>query len=371
MNAQSKIAANGTATIHAADLVKALRFATAVIQKRNTIPILSTALLDFDADSLTVTGTDLDIQCRMTVEAECDTPFKLCVGPRAMEAFARMDLSDRIKISLADETMQIEAGGVTAKFRQLFPCEDFPAFTDKAFLAPKGTASVPEAVMARILADVAPFISPEETRYCLNGIYLHAKEAGTLIGVATDGRRLAMRRTDVPWAGLDGICPTKVVKLLRGLISEKGNRELLVCGDDRFRRIAPATGEWDIKHKLIDGTYPDYTRVIPKPSEAIRVPLSWGQIRRAMVVANPSSSTAVAFRPGAGVMTAANIDDEIEVSMPMPGAVGEDFGLNVRYVATILRRHGTAVVKSSGKSDPMTFETEDPNLTIVVMPMRI
>lgn len=370
MNAQSKIAVS-SATVHAADLVKALRFAMAVIEKRNLTPILSTALLDFTANSLTVTGTDLDIQCRMTVEAECDTPFKLCAGPRAMEAFARMDMGQGVKISVADETMRIEAGGVTAKFRQLFPAEDFPAFTDKAFLKPEGTAGVPESVLLRLLSDVSGCISTEETRYYLNGVYLHAKDAGNLIGVATDGRRLAMRRTDVPWINLDGIYPTKVVKLLARLLSEKGNRAINICGSDLHRKIAPETGEWEIKHKLIDGTYPDYPRAIPAPSEATRVPVSWGQISRVMAVANPYHSTAVSFQPGAGVMTAVNTDDAIEVSMPLPGAVGEDFGLNVKYVAQILRRHGTAVLKSSGKGAPVLFETEDPDLTLIVMPMRV
>jgi len=380
MNQQTKArpkmkAQSGSVTVAAADLLEAIRFASQATERRNTTPVLGTVLLAAEPGRLTVTGTDLDIECEMGVEAECSAPFKTCIGPRALETLARF-ATGTVTLALDGDELAIAADDIRAKFRQLIPAEDFPAMKAAGFLNSEGetpSAVIPEAVLHRLLGDTIPCISTEETRYYLNGIYLHAKEDGCLRGVATDGHRLALRRTDVPFRGLDGIYHTKAVRILHRALREGGNREIRVSGTPLKRMVTPTNGDWTIRMKLIDGTFPDYTRVIPTKDATIAVPLTWEQVRRlrAFAVDTWQGSSPIAFRPEAGEAAVRSVDMGYDVTAPLHGARGADFGINSRYLADFARAHGIIRLEGAGPSDPFRVLTEDPDLTLVVMSMRV
>lgn len=366
----------GSVSVDARDLLRAIRFAMQATERRNSIAVLGTVLMAAEAGRLTVTGTNLDIDCEMGVEAECAAPFATCIGPKALETLARF-ANGTVTLSLDGDVLSITAGEVKARFRQLMPAEDFPVMKPEGFLNPEGetpSALIPEAVLHKLLGDTIPCISTEETRYYLNGVYMHAKEDGLLRGVATDGHRLALRRTDVPFRGLDGIFLAKAVKILHRALREGGNREIRVFGPALKRVVAPTNGDWTIRMKMIDGTFPDYLRVIPTKEATIEVPLTWEQVRRLRAFAGDGfygTARPIAFRPEAREASVRSSDGDIDVTVPLHGAHGADFGINSRYLAEFARRHGTIRLESAGSGEPFKVLTEDPDLTLVVMPMRV
>lgn len=359
-------------SVAAADLKAAIAFASQVTERRNTIPVLGTVHIAAEAGRLTLTGTNLDLECEMCVDAECAAPFKTCVGPKALETLARF-AAGRVTLALDGDTLAITAGDIKARFRQIYPSEDFPVMKPEEFLIPEGdtpSAAIPEATLHRLLGDVIPYIPTEETRYYLNGVYLHAKEDGCLRGVATDGHRLALRQTEVPFAGLDGIIHTKAVRILHGALRDGGNREIRVSGTPLRRMVAPTGGDWTIRMKMIDGKFPDYTRLIQTKAATISVPVTREQARRLHAFAG-GMGRRIVFRPDAGEAVLRESDDGIEVSVPLHGARGDDFALNSRYVADFARRHGTIRLESAGPDDAFKALTEDPDLTLVVASMRM
>lgn len=369
-----------TATLATADLRKAIAFARMPLRKVAAIkiPILGSLRFQFSPGRLTVMGSDLDFQFEMGVEAECAMPFDFCLSPKVLGRLMQVSDSSDTTISLSagenGELLHVVSGDIDAKFWTLFPSIDFPAMEPARFLLPEGetpASSISEPKLYEILRSVSPCISTEETRYYLNGIYMHAKEDGLLRAVATDGQRLAMQTTDIPWKGLDAIVPRDLIALLMKFLSPKGNETIKIYGTPTHRCIEPESGSWCIKHKLIDGTFPNYERVIHTPADDISFPLSWAQVRRLVGIGPNFRAHALKFEPDLGRMSLRNYDFDSDVTLPLPGGKGGEVGYNLRYVVDFVRRYGTVRFESATNKDPARVLTEDPSLTLVLMPMRV
>lgn len=197
-----------------------------------------------------------------------------------------------------------------------------------------------------------------------------------MAGVATDGRRLALRQTDVAFEGFDGILPTMVARSLLRLLRADGNRTIRIAGTGLHRRITAEGEDWQITHKMIDGTFPNYLKVVPDIDRSISVPVSLAQIRRAARIIHTwrqpiFSTSGINFRPSSGVMTIKAFDQNVEVDMPLIGAHGEDFGINAYYLSGMLHRIGTGCLVAKDKGGPFRLLCEDPDLTLVIMPMMV
>lgn len=365
------------ATVAAADLGRAVAFARQPVQRGHKIPVLETVLLRFEPGRLTVCGTDLDTHCEMSVEAECGAPFGFCVTPDHIASVARVAERARVEIALdADGACKIVAGDFSARFNAIIPDAVFPML-----VSPEGdgvaTAQIAEREINRMLGDTIPCISTEETRYYLNGVYMHAKEDGTLRAVATDGHRLALRRSDVAWPkALNGILPSRAAQIMHRATRGDGNATLTIAGTDLKQEVTPDSGDWRICYKLIDGTFPDYERVIPKVASTWSIPVSLGMIRRAMSFSSPGifgrgSGHFLKFDLPAGKLSA-RPDADCEVSFRMFCTTGDVVvGFNGAYLRDFLRRNSPAVLRSNGDGNPALVETEDPDLTQVIMPVRL
>lgn len=379
-----------TATVAAADLAKALKFARQPIERRNTIPIISMVRLAFEPGRLTITGTDLDAWCEMGVEAEAGKAFAICMSPETLDAVAsvsggsRVDFSADVQVkeqkdkegNLHQHTTilcQIEAGDLRAKFKSILPAEDFPETPQKRIEAgPAEAVSVSEAELHKLLADTIPCISSEETRYYLNGCYFHAKEDGCLKAVATDGHRMAVRRTETAWTNaLDAIVPAKTCRILHRALREHGNGSLVISGNALNWMVAPDSGDWKIFSKMIDGAFPDYTRVIPKLPPKLSIPMSLGMVKRNLAFKERHGSPGIEFDLDAKTVNSRTGEGD-EVSFPLVGAEGAGkVGYNGKYLLGFLQRHSPVVARASGAGDPAVLETEDPDLTQILMPMRV
>src|SRR5579872_3746292 len=254
-----------------ASLLKALAHVQSVVEKRNTIPILANVKIEAQAARLTLTATDMEIAVVEELPATSTTPGT-CTAPAATLYEIVRKLPEGAEVALehggGDGPLALRSGRYATSLVVL-PTEDFPSMTAGAL--PHHFAL--SALALRGLIDRTRFaISTEETRYYLNGIYLHAAEAeGTAVlrAVATDGHRLARVEEPLPAgaAGMPGvIVPRKTVTELRKLLDEVSGDVDVALSDTR---IQFKVGAITLTSKLIDGTFPEYERVIPQGNDKI------------------------------------------------------------------------------------------------------
>ncbi|HUC19849.1 MAG TPA: DNA polymerase III subunit beta [Acetobacteraceae bacterium] len=258
-------------TVDRATMLKALAHVQSVVEKRNTIPILANLMLAVRDGRLTLTATDMEIAVVEDVAASTSRDGATTAPAVTLYEIVRR-LPEGAEIELdhpgGDAPLKLRAGRYVTSLMVL-PTEDFPAMT--AGTLPHHFALPASAL--RTLIDRTRFaISMEETRYYLNGIYLHATESDgvpVLRAVATDGHRLARVEEPLPEgaSGMPGvIVPRKTVLELRKLIEETNEAVEIALSDTRIQfRVGPVT----LTSKLIDGTFPEYERVIPRDNDKV------------------------------------------------------------------------------------------------------
>jgi len=372
-------------TLERSALLKSLNHVQSVVERRNTIPILSNVLLDAAKGSLSLTATDLDIEIVESLAADVARPGATTASAHMLYDIVRK-LPDgaQVQIELMGESGRITLSAGRSRFQLgALPREDFPAMT--AGSLPHAFA-VPASDLKRLIDKTRFAISNEETRYYLNGIYLHAakgKDAVTLRAVATDGHRLA--RFDLPApAGSEAmpgvIVPRKTVAEVRKLIDDADGEVEIAVSDTKIRF---AFGDAIVTSKLIDGTFPDYQRVIPTGNDK---PLFVD--RAAFQEAVDRVSTVASDRTRAVKMTIEDGKVTLNVVNPEQGSASEelvadfsgdgfDIGFNARYLMDITAAlngdqaqflfadaGSPTIVRDAG-------EKADPATLYVIMPMRV
>ena len=254
--------------IERANLLKALNHVHRVVERRNTIPILSNVLLRADRDELSLKATDLDMEIVDRVPAAVEQAGASTVPAHMLYDIVRK-LPDGAEIALdtgSGQTMALQAG--RARFAlQMLPDADFPDLN--AGELPFAFTIAAEA-LKRLIDRTQFAISTEETRYYLNGIYFHVVGEGAMArlrAVATDGHRLAKAEMPAPEgsAGMPGIIiPRKTVGEIQKLLEDPETEVSAALSDSKIRL---AIGNLVLTSKLIDGTFPDYERVIPKAND--------------------------------------------------------------------------------------------------------
>ena len=369
-------------TIERGTLLKALGHVQSVVERRNTIPILSNVLMRADGGTLALTATDLDIEVVEHVPADIEQDGAVTASAVTLFDIVRK-LPDGTQVGLetggSDGRLKLVAGRSEFTLAVL-PEADFPAIqTDET-----GTGfSVPASDLRRLIDKTRFAMSQEETRYYLNGIYLHAsEEAGTktLRAVATDGHRLA--RLDAPLPdGADAmpgvIVPRKAVLELRRLLDDAEDEVKVTVSTSKIRF---ESGDVVLTSKLIDGTFPDYQRVIPQGNDKVMkvdnasfakavdrvstvsadktrsVKLSIADDKLKLLVNNPESGTAT---------------EEVPVDFP---AGDIEIGFNARYLLDISGQVDgeTATFKLADPASPTVVQDEeDPRALYVLMPLRV
>ncbi len=252
-------------TIERSNLLKSLNHVHRVVERRNTIPILSNVLLRGEGQSLEMKATDLDLEITESTPAQVEQAGGTTVPAHLLYDIVRK-LPDGAEVLLAtttDGSAMTVASGRSKFSLQCLPVSDFPDLNAGTFshsFKVKGSD-------LKMLIDRTQFaISTEETRYYLNGIFMHTVEAGgdlKLRAVATDGHRLARADVVAP-SGSEGmpgiIIPRKTVGELQKLVDGVEGDVSVEISDAKIR---VTTGPIVMTSKLIDGTFPDYQRVIP------------------------------------------------------------------------------------------------------------
>ena len=367
--------------IERSDLLKALNHVQSVVERRNTIPILSNVLLEAENGVLGLTATDLEIEMRERVEAEVAQPGAITAPAHMLYDIVRK-LPDGAQVELAvDETggrLNLTAGRSSFALQAL-PREDFPAMSkDEMPVA----FALPGADLRRLIDKTRFAISVEETRYYLNGIYLHVPEddKSVLRAVATDGHRLARVDMGCP-VGADAmpaiIIPRKTVGEVQKLLDEEEGEVSLQVSDTK---INFAFSNIVLTSKLIDGKFPDYTRVIPTDNDKL---LSLDAKSFAQSVDRVSAISSEKSRAVKLVLEADKL--ALSVSNPDSGSASDELsvaydaeameiGFNARYLMDITGQLDgeTATFELADSGSPtLVRDGEDKQALYVLMPMRV
>lgn len=369
-------------TVERAALLKSLGHVHRVVERRNTIPILSNVLLRAENGELQLKATDLDLEVTESVLANVETPGATTVPAHVLYDIVRK-LQDGSQISLdgSSETGQLALKAGRSRFTlQTLPDSDFP---DLAPGEMPHRFSLKASDFKRLIDKTQFAISTEETRYYLNGIYLHAMETDTgpaLRAVATDGHRLARVEVACPAGavGMPGIIvPRKAVaeiqKLLDGLDAD-------ISVELSPTKIRVTAGAVVLTSKLIDGTFPDYQRVIPAGNDkrltVERAQFSAAVDRVSTISSERGRAVKLSLVEGRLTLSVTNPDsgsavEEIEVdydSTPL------DVGFNARYLLDITSQldGDTALFKLADPGSPTLIQDrEGASALYVLMPMRV
>ena len=369
-------------TIERAALLKALGHVQSAVERRNTIPILSNVLLSAERDRLTFSATDLDMEIIDEAFAQVDQPGQITAPAHTLYEIVRK-LPDGADVALTftgeDPRLMVQAG--RSRFSlPVLPAGDFPVMSSDG-LAGRLTVDVNDLI--RLIDKTRFAISAEETRYYLNGLYLHTVSDGgvqKLRAVATDGSRLALAEMAAPEgaAGAPGvIVPRKTIGEARRLLDDAGETVELAVSPQKVRFELNGAA---LTSKVIDGNFPDYSRVIPKDNNRIvRVDaklFAQAVDRVATISAEKSRSVRMAIEPGRVVLTVRNMEagqavEELEIDYD-----GEAFELsfNARYLLDITDQISgeAAELRFGGPNDPaLVLDPGDADVQYILMPLRV
>jgi len=363
-------------------LLKALGHVQSVVERRGTIPVLANVKLEAAGDVLYLTATDMDIAVMERVQASVSEP-----GQGTLPAHTFYDIvrklpdGSQVEITRAEGTAKAVIRAGSSRFSlSTLPVEEFPVMTEGE-MPFNFTLSAAEW---KALFDKTRFaVSTEETRYYLNGIFLHEAEsqgAAVLRAVATDGHRLARVEVALP-AGASGmpgvIIPRKAIDEIKKLV-EEGTNEVHVSLSDSKIRVACGTAV--LISKLIDGTFPDYDRVIPSGNDKImevdgknftravdRVSVISSEKTRGIRMALAKGKlTLSADSPEHGTAT-----EEVDVNY---AAEPVEIGFNSRYLLDMMGQMEGEVaqfVLADSTSPALVRDTSDVGSIYVIMPMRV
>jgi DNA polymerase III subunit beta len=369
-------------TVERSALLKSLGHVHRVVERRNTIPILSNVLIRASGGTLGLKATDLDLEVTESLPADVTQPGATTVPAHMIYDIVRK-LPDGAQVSLetTGDTGQMQIRSGRSRFTlQTLPESDFP---DLAAGDMTHRFHLPAQELRRLIEKTQFAISTEETRYYLNGIYLHTAEndAGPVMrAVATDGHRLARVETAAPAgsAGMPGvIVPRKAVAEIIKLVETAGDEVGLELSPAKIRITFESVV---LTSKLIDGTFPDYQRVIPANNDKTLI------VERGDFAAAVDRVSTISSERGRAVKLAVS-DGQLTLSVTNPesgSAVEElqadysaapiEIGFNARYLLDITEQldSDTATFKLADAGSPtLVQDREGASALYVLMPMRV
>ena len=365
------------ATIERATLLKSLGHVQSVVERRNTIPILSNVLIEASEDgALRLMATDLDLQVDESVAAQVEQAGATTIPAHTFHDIVRkLPEGSQVELTAAEGKMKVVAGRSRFNLSTL-PRDDFPVIAEGELPT---RFELPAATLRQIIDKTRFAISSEETRYYLMGIFLHVAD-DKLKAAATDGHRLARITLDRPEGAEsmpDVIIPRKCVSELRKLLDEvEGTVEVSLSPT----KIRFGLGSAVLTSKLIDGTFPDYNRVIPTANDKLLKldPKSFAQgVDRVATIAS-EKTRAVKMSVDRDKVT-------LSVTSPESGTATEEIaadygndsieiGFNARYLLDILQQveGDTVEVHLADAAAPTLLREKDDSAALyVLMPMRV
>lgn len=373
------------ATIERATLLRCLSHVQSVVERRNTIPILSNVLIEAsDGGSVRVMATDLDLQVVETMSASSvEQPGAITVSAHLLFDIARkLPEGSQVSLITNDNRLEVKAGRSNFKLPTL-PRDDFPVIVEGDLPT---SFEIPARVLAELIDRTRFAISTEETRYYLNGIFLHVTDDDEplLKAAATDGHRLARFTLPRPEgaAGMpDVIVPRKAVGELRKLLEEALDSNVLVdLSASKIRFTLGGEGGMVLTSKLIDGTFPDYSRVIPTANDKllkVDPKLFRSGVDRVATIATEKTRAVKIGLDGDRVTLSVTSPDNGTATEELAAeyrADGMEIGFNANYLKDILDQIDADTVElhlADAGAPTLIRENEASRALYVLMPMRV
>ena len=364
-------------TIQREALLKPLQLVAGVVERRQTLPVLSNVLLVVEGQQLSLTGTDLEVELvgRVTLEDAAE-PGEITVPARKLMDICKSLPSDAlIDIRVDDQKLLVKAGRSRFTLSTL-PANDFPTVEEGPGSL---TFNLPQAKLRRLVERTSFAMAQQDVRYYLNGMLLEV-QSGLLRAVATDGHRLAMCSMEaaIQQEGKHQvIVPRKGILELARLLTEQDAEVAIVLGQHHIRAN---TGEFTFTSKLVDGKFPDYERVLPRGGDKLvladRQGLREAFSRTAILSNEKYRGIRLTLASGLLKIQANNPEQEEaeeEIVVDYNGS-GLEIGFNVSYLLDVLGVMGTEQVRlilSDSNSSALLQEADNDDSAYVVMPMRL
>ncbi|HEX6740995.1 MAG TPA: DNA polymerase III subunit beta [Sphingomicrobium sp.] len=365
------------ATIERATLLKSLGHVQSVVERRNTIPILSNVLIEArDDGSIRLMATDLDLQVDESVPANVTQAGATTLSAHTLfDIVRKLPEGSQVELSAAEGKMQVNAGRARFSLSTL-PRDDFPVIAEGELPT---RFELPAATLRQIIEKTRFAISSEETRYYLMGIFLHVID-DQLRAAATDGHRLARVTVGKP-DGADGmpdvIVPRKAVAELYRLLEElEGTVEISLSPT----KVRFGLGSAVLTSKLIDGTFPDYNRVIPTANDKLLKldPKSFSAgVDRVSTIASEKTRAVKMSVDRDKVTLSVTSPENGLATEELPADYGSDgleIGFNARYLLDILGEIDGDTVEvhlADAAAPTLLRENDKSNALYVLMPMRV
>ncbi len=370
------------------DLLRTLNHVQSVVERRNAVPILANVKIEADKDSgiLTLTTTDMDISIHDKLAAQVKQAGAITVPAHTLFEIIRK-VSENVDVELTKDkkdnsNVELKVGNSEFTLPCL-PVEEFPNFE-----VSQSTHSfnIHSEVLRTLFSKTKHAISTEETRYYLNGVYLHpTTDEGTpvLRAVATDGHRLARAQTIQPEGCQDMpgiIVPKKTVGELVKLLEEYVGEVQISLSQNK---ITYTLGEITLSSKLIDGKFPDYDRVIPKNNDKT-LEISRDKLARSIdlvisITNDKTRAVRLNIEPSRVVVNATsemngNAKGEQEIDATYSSNENISIGFNSRYVLDSLSAIDGETVKlslSNGLGAVIAQDSKENNCMYILMPMQV
>lgn len=364
-------------TIQREALLKPLQLVAGVVERRQTLPVLSNVLLVVEGQQLSLTGTDLEVELvgRVTLE-EPAQPGEITVPARKLMDICKSLPADAlIDIRIDEQKLLVKAGRSRFSLSTL-PANDFPTVEEGPGSL---TFSLVQSRLRRLIERTSFAMAQQDVRYYLNGMLLEV-QTGILRAVATDGHRLAMCSMEAAIEQVERhqvIVPRKGILELARLLTEQDGNVSIVLGQHHIRAT---TGEFTFTSKLVDGKFPDYERVLPRGGDKLVVADRQGlreAFSRTAILSNEKyRGIRLQLESGLLKIQANNPEQEEaeeEIVVDYNGSSLE-IGFNVSYLLDVLSVMTTDQVRlilSDANSSALVQEADNDDSSYVVMPMRL
>ncbi|MBT3624112.1 MAG: DNA polymerase III subunit beta [Gammaproteobacteria bacterium] len=357
-------------------LLKPLQQVAGVVERRQTLPVLSNLLLQVNGNQLSMTGTDLEVELIGRLEVDTPENGEITVPARKLVDICR-EIPEKadIEFSLNENRLQIRSGRFRSTLSTL-PAVDFPSVDQSS---PEMTADLDSKSFKKLLDQTAFAMAQQDVRYFLNGMLI---ELGNnhVRTVATDGHRLAM--SDLEQEGIDGpakqvIVPRKGVIEIQRLLQEVEDRVAVSIGNSH---LCATSAMFSLTTKLVDGKFPDYDRVIPKDGDKVvlaeKQELRQALSRTAILSNEKFRGIRVSISTGQLQLSANNPEQEEAEETVSVDYQGDslEVGFNVSYLQDVLGVIGNDKVRLTLHDANSSAVIEDPereDAVYVVMPMKL
>lgn len=358
-------------------LIKPLQLVTGVVERRQTLPVLSNVLLVLEGSQLSMTGTDLEVELIGRVEIENGSESGEVTVParKLMDICKSLPESASLKMELEDNKLVIRSGRSRFTLSTL-PPSDFPSAEESSEAL---EFSISQERLKEMLDSTSFAMAQQDVRYYLNGL-LFEVSPNFLRVVATDGHRLAMDTEDMSTPAekiMQVIVPRKGILELARLLGEGEDNVDIVIGANHVRA---KTANFTFTSKLVDGKFPDYDRVLPKGGDK-KIVADRNELRQSL------SRTAILSNEKFRGIRLTLLDDEIKILANNPEQEEAEeivpveykgdsleIGFNVSYlvdVLTVLDTDTVQVIVSDPNSSALIQGADGSSAIYVVMPMRL